>query len=159
MNIENDRVVSIHYTLTDDSGETLDSSQGGDPLNYLHGKGNIIPGLESALAGKEAGAELKVDVPPEQGYGPRQPELIQSVPREAFQGVEKIEPGMQFQTQTPEGNQQIVTVVGVEEASVQIDANHPLAGATLHFDVTVVNVREATAEELAHGHVHDGTTH
>ena len=98
MNIENDRVASIHYTLTNDAGETLDSSHGGDPLPYLHGKGNIIPGLEKALHGKAAGDELKVDIPPEDGYGEHRPELVQNVPKEAFQGVEEIQPGMQFQT-------------------------------------------------------------
>lgn len=149
------RVVTIHYTLTNDQGEELDSSrvEGREPLSYLEGAQNIINGLESALNDKSAGEQLKVSVAPADGYGELNEELIQPVPREAFEGVDTIEPGMQFQAQTP-GGPQIVRVVEVSEETVTIDANHPLAGQTLHFDVEIVEIREATDEEQEHGHVH-----
>lgn len=152
--IENNRVVSMHYKLTDDSGNELDSSEGAEPLNYLHGAGNLIPGLEKALAGKEQGDSLQVVVEPADAYGDVRPEMIQAVDRSAFQGVETVEPGMTFQAQGPDGATQRIVVTGVEGDSVTIDANHPLAGVQLHFDVQVVGVREATDEEIAHGHVH-----
>ncbi|WP_455217565.1 FKBP-type peptidyl-prolyl cis-trans isomerase [Kaarinaea lacus] len=146
-------VVSIHYTLTDDSGTVLDSSREGDPLKYLHGANNIIPGLENELRGKTTGASMQVTVAPEDAYGPHSPEAIQTVPRSAFEGVDDIQPGMQFQTEGPHGVQ-IIVVTEVSDDEVTIDANHPLAGKTLHFDVCVEDVRDATAEEIAHGHVH-----
>jgi FKBP-type peptidyl-prolyl cis-trans isomerase SlyD len=160
MNISKDKVVSIDYTLTDNGGQVLDSSQGKEPLNYLHGAGNIIPGLESALEGKVQGEKVNVQVPPEQAYGPRDERMVQAVPRSAFQGAENIQPGMQFQAQTNAGAR-IITVVGVQGDQVTIDANHPLAGQTLNFDVDVRGVRDATPEELSHGHVHgpDGHQH
>ncbi len=141
-------VVSMHYTLTNDAGETLDSSEGQDPLAYLHGAGNIIPGLEDALAGKTTGAKVKASIAPEEGYGVRQEEMIQAIPREMF-AAEDIQPGMIFQA---EGH--MLTVVSVTDAEVTVDGNHPLAGQTLHFDVEIVEVRPASAEELEHGHVH-----
>jgi len=143
-----DTVVSMHYTLTNDAGEVLDSSQGQDPLAYLHGAGNIIPGLENALTGKTQGAKLKASIQAEDAYGVRREELIQAIPREMF-AAEDIEPGMVFQA---EG--QLFTVVGVTDAEVTVDGNHPLADQTLHFDVEIVEVRPATEEELEHGHVH-----
>ena len=146
-------VVTIHYTLTDDAGEVLDDSRDGDPMIYLHGASNIIPGLEKELTGKITGATLKVIVSPEDGYGEHSPEAIQKVPRSNFEGVEDIQPGMQFQTESPEGVQLIV-VTEVSDAEVTIDANHPLAGKTLHFDVSVEGVRDATPEEIDHGHAH-----
>ncbi|MCG8464106.1 MAG: peptidylprolyl isomerase [Xanthomonadales bacterium] len=153
MNIANNRVVSIHYTLTNDAGEVLDSSEGREPLNYLHGAGNIIPGLENALLDKVAGDELNVTVEPEDGYGVRRDELIQKVPREAFQGVDQVEPGMRFQAQTQTGPV-MVTVTEVTDTEVTVDGNHELADQRLHFAVKVEGVREATAEEQEHGHVH-----
>lgn len=147
------RVVTIHYTLTNDQGEVLDSSRDREPLTYLEGSQNIIGGLESALNEKGQGDQAKVSVEPSEGYGEVNEELVQPVPRSAFEGVEKIEPGMQFQAQTP-GGPQIVRVVSVEDDNVVIDANHPLAGQTLHFDVEVVDTREPTEEEVEHGHVH-----
>ncbi len=149
------RVVTIHYTLTNDQGEELDSSrvEGREPLSYLEGAQNIIGGLESALSGKGSGDQLKVSVNPADGYGEKNDELIQPVPRSAFEGVDTIEPGMQFQAQTP-GGPQIVRVVEVSDETVTIDANHPLAGETLHFDVEVIETRPATDEEQEHGHVH-----
>jgi FKBP-type peptidyl-prolyl cis-trans isomerase SlyD len=153
MAITKDKVVSIDYTLTGENGQVLDSSKGKEPLAYLHGANNIIPGLESALEGKAAGDQLNVSIPPEQAYGTRDERMVQAVPRTAFQGVADIQPGMQFQAQTQQGAR-LITVVGVEGDQVTIDANHPLAGATLNFDVKVVDVRDATEQEKSHGHVH-----
>ncbi len=153
MKIAHEKVVSIHYTLTNSEGTVLDSSSGGDPLAYLHGFGNIIPGLENALEGKATGDKLSVTVEPEQGYGARDERLVQAVPRSAFKGVEELAPGMQFQAQGPQGNR-LVVVTQVADNEVTVDANHPLAGQTLHFDVEISEIRDATAEELEHGHVH-----
>jgi len=153
MKIDKHSVVSFDYTLTDPQGKVIDSSKGQQPLTYLHGTGGIIPGLESELAGKSAGDSLTVVVPPEKAYGNKDAKMIQAVPRTAFQGVDKIEPGMQFQAQSPQGPR-VVTVLSVTPDEVTVDANHPLAGVELKFDVTIVSVRAATEEELDHGHVH-----
>lgn len=153
MQIANDKVVSIHYTLTNDDGETLDSSAGQEPLTYLHGGGNIISGLENALAGRIVGDKFQVSIPPADGYGEHDNDMIQSVPKSAFEGVDEILPGMQFQAQTPEG-MQLVSVIDVEGDQVILDGNHPMAGLTLNFAVEVTEIRDATDEELAHGHVH-----
>ncbi|NKF21071.1 FKBP-type peptidyl-prolyl cis-trans isomerase [Solimonas marina] len=153
MEIADQRVVSMHYTLTNDKGEVIDSSQGNEPLAYLHGAGNIIPGLEKALAGKQAGDKLTVKIAPADGYGERNDALIQQVPRRAFQGVDDIKPGMRFNAQGPQGPVQ-VTVTRVAGDMVTIDGNHPLAGEALNFDVEVTEVRAASAEEMQHGHVH-----
>ena len=153
MAIEKDKVVSIDYTLTGENGQVLDSSQGREPLAYLHGAGNIIPGLEQALEGKNEGDQLNVSIPPDQAYGTRDERMVQPVPRAAFQGVNDIRPGMQFQANTNAGPR-LITVVDVAGDQVTIDANHPLAGATLNFDVTIRNVRDATEQEKSHGHVH-----
>jgi FKBP-type peptidyl-prolyl cis-trans isomerase SlyD len=154
MQVQDDCVVSIHYTLTNGEGEELDSSVGHDPLVYLHGAGNIIPGLEDALAGSSAGDRLEVTVQPEDAYGPVNPELVRLLPRDAFAGVDLVEPGMQFQTQGPDGQIMRVTVKENTSEGVLIDANHPLAGQVLYFSVSIENVRKATEEELAHGHAH-----
>lgn len=154
MKIAENCVVSFHYTLTDEDGQTLDTSDGREPLAYLHGHNGIIPGLENELAGKGQGDSLQVVVKPEDGYGEFNPQLLQQVPREAFQGVESIEPGMQFQAQGEGGQVQMVTVREVTDEAVTVDGNHPLAGQVLNFDVTIESVREASAEELEHGHVH-----
>ncbi|MBF8222490.1 MULTISPECIES: FKBP-type peptidyl-prolyl cis-trans isomerase [Halomonadaceae] len=153
MQIAQNAVVAFHYTLTNDAGEVLDSSEGRDPLTYLHGAGNIIPGLEKELEGREAGEKLQVTVAPAEGYGEIQPALVQEVPRDAFQGVEEVQPGMQFQAQT-QGGPLMVTVTKVEGDTVTVDGNHPLAGQTLNFDVEIASVREASDEEAEHGHVH-----
>jgi FKBP-type peptidyl-prolyl cis-trans isomerase SlyD len=147
-------VVTIHYKLTDESGNVLDSSEGSKPLIYLHGAGNIIPGLENALVGKVQGANLQVKVEPADAYGEILPNLIQDVDRSVFEGVQSLEAGMTFDASGPDGSKQRIVVKNVEENKVTIDANHPLAGVTLNFDVEVVGVREATEEELSHGHVH-----
>lgn len=152
MEIAAARVASIHYTLTDDDGRILDQSSESRPLRYFHGAGNIIPGLEKALAGKQAGDTLQVDVPPEEAYGVRNEGMVQVLPREAFQGVEKVEPGMQFQASSERGPL-LVTVVEVDGDQVRIDGNHPLAGQTLHFDVRVLDVRDSTESEKQTGRV------
>ncbi|WP_101926463.1 MULTISPECIES: FKBP-type peptidyl-prolyl cis-trans isomerase [Luteimonas] len=152
MEIAAARVASFHYTLTDDAGEVIDKSPESQPLAYFHGAGNIVPGLEKALEGKQAGDALKVEVKPEEGYGVRNDSLIQSVPREAFQGIDQVEPGMQFQAQTGNGPL-LVTVVDVDEAQVKIDGNHPLAGKTLHFAIEVTDVRDASEAEKQTGQV------
>jgi FKBP-type peptidyl-prolyl cis-trans isomerase SlyD len=152
--IAQNSVVALEYTLTDSDGVVLDTSDGRGPLAYLHGKGGIIPGLEEALAGKKQGDELKVVVPPEKAYGPRNDALLNRVPKETFGGQVEFELGLQFPVQDQKGSQRVVTVVHIEEDAVVLDANHPLAGVELTFEVKVVEVREATEEELSHGHSH-----
>ncbi|HMF44018.1 MAG TPA: peptidylprolyl isomerase [Polyangia bacterium] len=152
MEVGADKAVTIHYTLRDDAGEVLDSSEGREGLTYLHGAGNIVPGLEKALDGKQVGDELKVKIAPADGYGERDEENIRKVPRRRLPEG-KIAPGMRLRLQTDHGPM-IVAVTAVEGDYVTIDGNHPLAGMTLHFEVKVVEVRDATAEERTHGHVH-----
>lgn len=147
-------VVSMHYTLKDDDGNVIDSSVGEEPLTYLHGAGNIIPGLEKALLGKVQGDSMDVKVEPAEGYGDMVPELIQVIDKSAFQEVEAIEPGMEFQARSPDGDMRTIVVRAVEGEEVTIDANHPLAGMDLHFAVEITAVREATQEEIDHGHAH-----
>ncbi len=147
-------VVSIHYKLTDDSGEVLDSSDGSDPLVYLHGAGNIIPGLEKALVGKADGDSLQVRVEAAEGYGEVVPDLIQVIQRSAFQEADSVEEGMVFKAKAADGSIQHIMVKKVEGDAITIDANHPLAGIALNFDINIVGVREATEEEVAHGHIH-----
>jgi FKBP-type peptidyl-prolyl cis-trans isomerase SlyD len=153
MDIAKNRVVSIDYTMTDGEQQVLDTTKDGDPLEYLHGHGNIVPGLERALEGKETGDRITVAVPAADAYGERNEELVMEVSRDRFQGDDAIEEGMQFEAQTPDGYR-VVTVTGVGDKIVTIDANHPLAGMDLNFDVTVTAVRDANPEELSHGHVH-----
>jgi len=156
MAIEDQKVVKINYELKNDSGEVLDKSAEGEPLAYLHGANNIIPGLETALTGKAEGEKVDVEIEPGEAYGERQEELVQAVPMSAFEGVDKVEPGMRFTARGPQG-QQVVTVTEVADDEVTVDANHPLAGEKLHFNVEVVEVRDASPEEVEHGHVHDGS--
>ncbi len=146
-------VVSMHYTLTDADGTVIDSSEGAEPLDYLHGAGNIIPGLESALIGKSEGQEAQVVVQPEDGYGEVVPELIQSVDRSAFEGVDEIEVGMAFHAQSADGQMRQIEVRAIDGDEIIVDGNHPLAGVELHFDVKIVGLRAATEEELAAGQV------
>ncbi len=154
MKIANDTVVSIHYTLTAEDGSLIDSSEGSEPLNYLAGCGNIIPGLEKALMGLEVGDKTQVVVAPEEGYGAKDEGLIQTLPREMFTGIDQIEVGMEFETQSPQGESMFVMVVDVSETEITVDGNHELAGQVLNFDVMVEGVREASQEEIDHGHVH-----
>lgn len=159
MSISNNSVVSFHYTLTDSDGKQLDQSNDErGPLVYLHGAGNIIPGLEKQLEGKSVGDKLTAQVPAAEAYGERSDNLIQELPANMFTGVEKVEVGMEFQAQTEQGTQ-IVRVAAVEGDTVTIDANHPLAGVDLNFDVEVTDVRDATEEEISHGHVHGPEGH
>jgi FKBP-type peptidyl-prolyl cis-trans isomerase SlyD len=158
MQVARDAVVLIHYTLTNEAGEVLDSSVGGEPLAYLHGGGNIVSGLEEALEGKQAGDKLQVAVPAEKGYGAHDPSMVQQVPKRAFQGVGEVKAGMRFTAQTEAGQRQVV-VTRVAGDMVTVDGNHPLAGQPLNFAVEVTEVRSATPEELAHGHVHGAGGH
>ena len=149
-------VVSIHYTLRDAEGEVMDSSEGKEPLAYLHGENNLIPGLENELQGKTAGAKFETVIEPGDAYGEISDEFIQTISKDMFQGVDAIEAGMTFMAQGEGDQQRQVRVVEVEGDDVTIDANHPMAGKTLHFDVEVIEVREATSQEVEHGHVHQG---
>lgn len=158
MQVAANKVIAIHYTLTDEQDQVLDSSQGSAPLFYLHGFGNIIPGLEKQLEGLAVGDAFEVTVTPEEGYGLRSDELIQIVPRAAFQGVDELDVGMQFQTQGPQGAM-IVSITHIEGDDVTIDANHQLAGVTLNFKGNIESIRDASEEELAHGHAHEGHHH
>lgn len=154
MQIAANKAVSIEYTLTNDAGEVLDSSAGGAPLVYLQGAGNIIPGLEQALAGKQVDDELKVTVEPEEAYGEYTAELVTVLGRNMFEGVDELEVGMQFHASAPDGGMQIVTITALEGDEVTVDGNHPLAGQRLTFEVKVVGVRDTTEDEQAHGHIH-----
>lgn len=154
MLIAANKAVSIDYTLTNDAGEVIDSSEGAAPMVYLHGAGNIIAGLEKALEGKVAGDELSVTVDPEEAYGEYSAELVAVLGREMFEGVEQLEVGMQFHASGPDGSMQVVTIRDLDGDDVTVDGNHPLAGQRLSFQVKVIDVRDAHAEEIAHGHVH-----
>lgn len=156
MEITDGRVATIHYTLTDDDGQVIDTSPQHKPLSYLHGAGNIVPGLEKALAGKQVGESLKAEIPPEQGYGPRHDAMVQEVPRSAFPDIDAVKPGMQFEARTERGPL-VVTVTRIGDEQVTVDGNHPLAGQTLHFEVEVADVREATEQESNQGHVAQAT--
>ncbi len=152
--IKQNSVVTMHYQLKDAAGEILDSSEGAEPLTYLQGANNIIVGLEEELAGKAVGDEVKAVIAPEKGYGPVVDALIQTVPKEAFgDEIDKIEVGMRFQAETEQGPVPVV-VTAMDAGTVTVDGNHPLAGKELHFDVTVTDVRDASQEEIDHGHVH-----
>lgn len=159
MKIANDHVVQFHYTLRDDSGAELESSRGGTAMAYLHGHRNIIPGLEEAMTGRGAGESFSVTVPPEKAYGPLREGSIQRVPLKHLQGAKTWKPGMVAVVQTDQGPRQ-VRIVKVGRFNADVDTNHPLAGQTLTFEIEVVSVREATQEELDHGHAHgDGGHH
>jgi len=153
MIVQEKKVVAIEYTLKDNDGATIDSSEGRGPLTYIHGIGALIPGLESELEGKTKGDHLDVQIAPENAYGIRNEQLIQSIPKESFPKEQPFQVGMQFQAQTPQGPV-VVTVVEIQENQLIVDGNHPLAGITLNFSVDVVEIREASPEELEHGHVH-----
>jgi FKBP-type peptidyl-prolyl cis-trans isomerase SlyD len=153
LSIKKDSVVLFNYTLKDDAGAVIDSSSGGEPLAYLHGHGNLVPGLERELESKNAGDKLSVKIAPADGYGELSKDLIQKVPRRTLKGIAKITVGMRLHAQTEQGPR-AVTVTAVTGDMVTIDGNHPLAGKNLNFDIEIVDVREASEEELAHGHVH-----
>ena len=158
MQVADNMAVSIHYTLTNDDGEVLDSSIGDEALVYLHGGGNIISGLEKALHGKVAGDKFNVRIAPEDAYGELMEEMIQVISRDMFEGIDNIEVGMQFHADVSSGTG-VVKVVNIEDDDITIDGNHPLAGLALTFDVEVIDVRPATEEEAAHGHIHGAGCH
>ena len=149
MQISKHKVAAIHYTLTDDAGNLLDSSVGNEPLYYLHGEGNLIPGMEEGLENHVKGDKFIIDVTPEKGYGRRNAALVEEVPKQAF-GDQRVAVGMQFETNEGE----LITITNVGPDTVTVDANHPLADQNLHFDVEILDVRDATSDELNHGHVH-----
>jgi len=153
MQIENDKVATLHYTLKDNEGNILDQSDDGSFV-YLHGAFNIIPGLEEALTGKKAGEDFNVKVSPEEAYGIRSEEHMQEVPKEMFESDAEINVGMQFYAQGPNGDDLMVTIAEIKDDVIVVDGNHPLAGMELNFDVKVIDVRDATDEEMEHGHVH-----
>ncbi len=155
MIIEDDKVVSIHYTLKDNEGSAIDSSQGMEPLAYLHGASNIVPGLEKALLGRSVGDKFEVTVEAAEGYGDYVPELRQTVAKELFDGVDSIEVGAQFQANTEQGPLSVI-VTEVSGDQITVDGNHPLAGEDLFFEVEVVEIRSASSSEIDHGHVHQG---
>lgn len=157
MQISAGKVVFIDYTLKDDDGEVIDSSAGGEPLAFVQGAGQIVPGLEAALEGRRAGEEFSVVVPPAEGYGFASDELIAVVSADEIEDAPQLEVGMELVTETDDGEERSALVTRIEGNEVTVDANHPLAGLTLHFDIAVRGVRDATPEELAHGHAHDGT--
>jgi FKBP-type peptidyl-prolyl cis-trans isomerase SlyD len=160
MQVSENTVVAIEYTLKNDAGDVLDSSVGHAPLTYLHGHHNIISGLENPMLGKKVGDTFTVTIPPEEAYGLRDDSMTQVVPRHLFQGVDEIVPGMKFHAEAEHGVN-VVTVIDVKGDQVHLDANHELAGETLHFDVVVQAIRAATDEEIEHGHAHgpDGHHH
>jgi len=156
MKIENNHVVSMHYTLKSDAGDIIDTSAGRDPLDYIQGKGMIVPGLERAMLGRALGEKFTVKVVPAEGYGEYVQELVQEVPLEAFQGVPQVEAGMSFVAHGPQGPM-MITVKEVRAKTAVIDGNHELAGQNLNFDIEVAAVRVATSEELENGlHAHGG---
>ena len=154
MQINQGHVVSFHYTLTDDSGDVIDTSDGGEPLAYLHGYAGIIPGLEREMEGKTVGDAFDAVIAPEDAYGLVDPDLIQEVPLDALAGIEGLSVGMQLQSQSPDGRVQQLVVDALGETTATLNANHALAGKTLTFAVSVESIRDATEEELSHGHVH-----
>ncbi|MBT1689999.1 FKBP-type peptidyl-prolyl cis-trans isomerase [Dawidia soli] len=149
MQITKNKVAAIHYTLRDNAGTVIDTSDGREPLYYIHGIGNLIPGMEDGLEGRKKGDKLQLKISPDKGYGHKDPSMVQQVPLSAF-GGQPVKPGMKFST----GQGGVVTVTEVGQDSVTVDANHELAGVELNFDVEVMDVRDASADELAHGHVH-----
>jgi FKBP-type peptidyl-prolyl cis-trans isomerase SlyD len=153
MPIEQNSVVSIHYTLKDDDGKVIDSSVSADPLTYLHGHGNLVAGLERELEGKSVGDKLHVKVAAADGYGEYDKDLVQKIPRRTLKGISDIRVGMRLHAQTEHGAR-AVTVTQIVGDMVTIDGNHPLAGQALNFDIEITDIRAATEEELQHGHVH-----
>ena len=153
MKISKNSVVSIDYILTDGKGEILDRSSKGKPLQFIHGAGQLIPGLEKVLEGKVLGETLKANIPHAEAYGARDEELLQNLTKADFADIPDLKEGMELEAEGDDGVR-IITVIGIDGDKVIVDGNHPLAGVDLNFDVTIVAVREATKDELGHGHVH-----
>lgn len=154
MKAEKNSVVRFHYALSDEHGQPIESSHGGDPLTVMLGHGGIIPGVDSALMGREAGDKFDVKVEPEQGYGARRENFTQRVPKKYFKNADRLKPGMQTILHVADGGQRLVTVVKLGASVIDVDLNHPMAGRELQFAIEVVDVREASAEEIEHGHAH-----
>ena len=154
MQVAENTIVSIHYTLSEAGGDVIETTEGDAPMSYLHGVGEIISGLEEALDGRSPGDEFSITVPPEDAYGERDESLVQEIPLDEIEHPGSLEVGMQLEAESEDDEVELVTVVAIDDESVTIDANHELAGRTLKFDVSVVEVRPATEEELEHGHAH-----
>ena len=153
MNISENKAVKLHYAVSDSEGTLIDSSYDHEALYIIQGTGYLIPGLETALEGKTTGDKFEVEVAADQAYGERHDGFVQTVPKEVFQGIDDIDVGTQLRAQTDEGEQTVI-VIDVTDDEITVDGNHPLAGLDLHFDVEILEVRDATEEELAHGHIH-----
>jgi len=153
MTIARNKVVAMHYTVSDANGNELDSSAGGEPLVFLYGQGSLIPGLENALAGKNSGDKFNATIAAADAYGERYDELVQTVPKSMFDSME-VSVGMRFRASGQDGQQRSVIVLEVTDEEVVVDGNHPLSGLDLTFDVEVIAVRDASEDELAHGHAH-----
>lgn len=154
--VANDTVVEIHYTLKSEGGEVIDSTDGLKPLSYIHGKNNIVPGLENVLTGKKIGETFTAIVPPLEAYGEKKPDLIQVVTKDKFRNADDLKIGTQFKVPNEHGHAMIVEITAIDGDNITLDANHPLAGMNLHFDIKVESIRAATEEELHHGHLHMG---
>ena len=154
MQIAKDTVVSMHYTVSDETGEIESSLKSGQPIQALIGHGGIIPGLEKALIGHEVGDQVAADIHPAEAYGERKEGQMQRVPKKYFRDGARLKPGMITNLAMKEGGQRSVVVVKVGSSVIDVDLNHPLAGKTLHFDVEILEIREASAEEISHRHVH-----
>jgi FKBP-type peptidyl-prolyl cis-trans isomerase SlyD len=159
MKIAHKHVVGIEYTLKDSKGEVLDTNEGADPLLYIHGLGQIVAGLEKALEGKVMGDKVEVKVSAEEGYGEFDDELIQKIPRSEFKEMEPLEEGMEIVVENEDGEDQIMSISDINDKEVTLDGNHPLAGQELHFKVSISSIREATKEEMEHGHAHGAGGH
>jgi len=153
MKIIEQKVVSITMIVKNAEGEIVDQASEQDPLVYLHGHNNLFPALEEELEGKQMGDKVSLTLTPETGYGERDESLVSELPSSQFQGVDTIEAGMMFQADSPQGPV-MLTVIGVDGDSIKVDANHPMAGQTLSFEIEVKDIRDATAEEISHGHPH-----
>ena len=157
MTVKKDAVVEMHYTLKNDAGDVIDSSVGKQPMPFMHGRGHIISGLEKAVEGMKVGESCDVSLAPADAYGAYDEAAIQEIPMEALKGIDKLEVGMDLQSQDQQGSPVTVRVLKINKESITINANHPLAGETLHFNLSIESIREATEEELSHGHVHSGS--
>jgi len=153
------KVIKFNYTMSDNDGEVIDSTEGQEPLTYVYGSSSLKPALREKMEGRQSGDSFQVAVEAEDGYGLRDRSLVREVGREMFGDIEKLEPGMLFQTTNAGGATEMVTIISADADTVTVDHNHPLAGVTLNFAIDVIEVRDATAEEISHGHVHESGDH
>ena len=154
MKIEKKCIVSMHFTLSNAEGEKLDTTEGGEASSYMHGVGNLLPVVENALEGKQAGDEIQITVQPEDGFGETKPELTRMISLSTFEGVKNLQPGMRLDAKDPDGHIPPVIIEAITKDGVIINGNHPLAGQVIKFDISVDAVREATEEEIAHSNTH-----